>query len=59
MIKFREDPSSRILRKDEDLCVLLGKLEDVQAMLGKTIFCNVSNADKFDSNILWGGKKYR
>ncbi len=32
-IKFNEDTSSRLLRKDEELCVVLGKLEDVQAML--------------------------
>ena len=34
VLKFNEDTSSRLLRKDEELCVVLGKLEDVQAMLG-------------------------
>lgn len=35
VIKFKEDTSSRLLRRDEELCVLFGKLEDVQAFLGK------------------------
>lgn len=37
MIKFKEDTLSRLLRRDEELCVLFGKLEDVQAFLG-TLF---------------------
>ena len=32
MVRFKDD-SSRLLKRDEDMCVLIGKLEDVQATL--------------------------
>lgn len=32
LIRFKED-HSRLLKRDEDMCVLIGKLEDVQASL--------------------------
>ncbi len=32
MIRFKEE-QSRLLKRDEDMCVLVGKLEDVQASL--------------------------
>jgi hypothetical protein len=37
MIRFKDD-NSRLLKRDEDMCVLLGKLEDVQASLSTFIF---------------------
>lgn len=35
MIRFKED-HSRLLKRDEDMCVLIGKLEDVQASLSNS-----------------------
>jgi|JI6StandDraft_1071083.scaffolds.fasta_scaffold06913_10 hypothetical protein len=36
MVRFKDD-SSRLLKRDEDMCVLIGKLEDVQATLSNYI----------------------
>ena len=32
-VKFRDDPGNRILKRDEELCIITGKLEEVQAMV--------------------------
>lgn len=37
LTKYREDTSSSLLKRDEELCVVFGKLEDVQAYIGISV----------------------
>jgi polyribonucleotide nucleotidyltransferase len=38
IVKFKEECTSRIFKQDEELCVLMGRLEDVQAFIGTYSF---------------------
>ena len=41
MLKFRDDPGNRIIKRDEELCIMTGKLEEVQALV--VILINLVN----------------
>ena len=41
LLRFETDRENKLLKKDEGVCVLVGKLEDVQAML--VVIINIIN----------------